>query len=517
MRESETLRGWEGALERWLAPFLSALGREAQRRWAPVYLKGLILPGERKSVEPLAARVAPGGTEQLHHFIGGSPWATGPLEAVLAEEADALVGGPEAVLGIDDPALPRRGKHWVGVARQYCGCLGKRANCQVLVSLPLARGEVPVPVGLRLFLPDEWTADPGRCARAGVPEEHRRALAKPEIALEEVDRVIAAGVRFGRVLADAGYGAGAAFRRGLSARGLLWAVGVLKVQNVYPAAVGPLWPTAAGGRPRKHPVPSEAPVAAEAALAGVAWRRVSWRRGTKGPLAAEFAALRVRPAEGEQLRNGRHPPGEGWERSSQRAGRRASRLGRAEVLPLEPAGGRDARGAGGPDQGPLGVRAGAPAAQGGAGARPLRGPLLDRPAPARAHGDARLLLPPAPAAEGTGEKAKPDRRGRRRGRACPRSAGGCSRPSTSRSPAARAAGLTSGHCCRPECPGSARWWTLRCPDRCCVGAGIAAGAPKRSARFAGRQERPACRWRRWRGRAMALCQAAPSQVLEQHR
>src|SRR3954452_12588197 len=235
MRESETSRGWEGALERWLAPVLSAWGREAQRRWAPVYLKGLILPGERKSVEPLAARVAPGGTEQLHHFIGGSPWATGPLEAVLAEEADRLVGGPEAVLVIDDTALPKQGKHSVGVARQYCGCLGKRANCQVLVSLTLARGEVPVPVGLRLFLPDGWTADPGRCARAGVPEEHRRPLAKPEIALEEVDRVVAAGVRFGRVLADAGYGAGAAFRRGLSARGLLWAVGVLKVQTCnYP-------------------------------------------------------------------------------------------------------------------------------------------------------------------------------------------------------------------------------------------------------------------------------------------
>src|SRR3954464_4319350 len=124
MRESETLRGWEGALERWLAPFLSALGREAQRRWAPVYLKGLILPGGRKSVEPLAglprpggrkggeplaARVAPDGTEQLHHFIGGSPWATGPLEAVLAEEADALVGGPEAGLGGGDPAPPEAG------------------------------------------------------------------------------------------------------------------------------------------------------------------------------------------------------------------------------------------------------------------------------------------------------------------------------------------------------------------------------------------------------------------------
>src|SRR3954463_16282072 len=174
MDDGSSGQGWAGELERWLEPFLARLRRQAQRRWAPVYLKGLILPGERKSVEPLAARVAPGGTEQLHHFIGGSPWATGPLEAVLAEEADALVGGPEAVLVIDDTALPKQGKHSVGGARQYCGCLGKRADCQVLVSLPLARGEVPVPAGLRLFLPDEWTADPERCAGAGVPEEHRR-------------------------------------------------------------------------------------------------------------------------------------------------------------------------------------------------------------------------------------------------------------------------------------------------------------------------------------------------------
>jgi SRSO17 transposase len=196
------------------------------------------------------------------------------------------------------------------VARQYCGALGKRANCQVLVSLTLAGGEVPVPVGLRLFLPEAWAADAERCARAGVPEEHRRALAKTDIALAEVDRVLAAGVRFGRVVADAGYGISAAFRQGLSERGLAWAVGVPKVQNVHPTGVGLRWPAARTGRPRKHPVPSEDPVPAEAMLAGAEWRRVVWRRGTKGPLAAEFAALRVRPAEGDQLRNGRHLPGE---------------------------------------------------------------------------------------------------------------------------------------------------------------------------------------------------------------
>src|SRR3954465_12181413 len=270
---------WRAELDGWLAPFLAVLGHRKRRSWAPAYLRGLLGPGERKSLQPMAAGLGLKGHDQLQHFVASPAWDDAPLRRLLVAKADALVGGPDAaVLVVDDTALPKKGERSVGVARQYCGCLGKRANCQVLVSLTLARGEVPVPVGLRLFLPDEWTADPGRCARAGVPEAHRRPLAKPEIALEEVDRVIAAGVRFGRVLADAGYGAGAAFRRGLSARGLLWAVGVLKVQNVYPAAVGLLWPTAARGRPRKHPVPSEAPVAAEAALAGVAWRRIAWRR-----------------------------------------------------------------------------------------------------------------------------------------------------------------------------------------------------------------------------------------------
>jgi SRSO17 transposase len=300
----------EAALDAWLAPFLAVMGRVTRRRWAPLYLHGLIGPGGRKSLQPLAARLGLGGHDQLQHFIASPAWDDEPLRRVLAGEADALVGGPDAVLVVDDTALPKKGKLSVGVARQYCGALGKRANCQALVSLTLARGEVPLPLGLRLFLPDEWAADPERCARAGVPEGHRRALAKPDLALAEVDRVIAAGVRFGRVLADAGYGASAAFRQGLSMRRLAWAVGILKSQNVYPATVELLWPKAARGRPRKHPVPSEAPVAAEAVLAGAAWRRISWRLGTKGPLAAEFAALRVRPAEGARLRNGQHLPGD---------------------------------------------------------------------------------------------------------------------------------------------------------------------------------------------------------------
>jgi SRSO17 transposase len=196
---------WAGDLERWLAPFLARLSRQAQRHWAPVYLKGLLLPGERKSVEPMAGRVAPGDVQQLHHFVSTSPWATAPLEAELARQAVRLVGGPDAVLVIDDTALVKQGKHSVGVQHQYCGQLGKKANCQALVSLTLARDEVPACVGLRLFLPEAWAADRERCRAAGVPDglEHRP---KWQIALAEIDRLLAAGVRFGCILTDAEYG-----------------------------------------------------------------------------------------------------------------------------------------------------------------------------------------------------------------------------------------------------------------------------------------------------------------------
>jgi SRSO17 transposase len=291
---------WRAELDGWLEPFLATLGHEKRRLWAPVYLRGLLGPGERKSLQPMAAGLGLRGHDQLHHFVASAAWDDAPLRRLLVAKADALVGGPGAVLVIDDTALPKQGRHSVGVARQYCGASGKRANCQVLVSLTLARGEVPVPVGLRLFLPEGWAADRDRRARAGVPDEHRRAEPKTELALAEVDRITAAGARFGRVVADAGYGISAAFRQGLSARGLVWAVGVPKVQNVYSTAVELRWPVARTGRPRKHPEPSEQPVPAAAMLAGAAWRRVVWRRGTKGPLAAEFAASRVRPAEGEQ-------------------------------------------------------------------------------------------------------------------------------------------------------------------------------------------------------------------------
>jgi SRSO17 transposase len=164
-------------------------------------------------------------------------------------------------------------------------------------------------VALRLFLPGEWTRDPERCAAAGVPEGEAVARGKGEIALAEVDRPVAAGVRFGAVLADAGYGASAAFRRGLSERGLAWAVGIPRNQKVYGTDVRLVPP---GGRGRR-PVPDQEPREAEAVLADLPWRRVTWRRGTKGPLAARFAAARIRVGDGATWANNRHLPGdEAW-------------------------------------------------------------------------------------------------------------------------------------------------------------------------------------------------------------
>ena len=250
----------------------------------------------------MAARAGEVGYDQLHHFISAGIWDSAPLEAALLAEADRLVGGETAVLVIDDTALPKKGAHSVGVAPQYASSLGKTANCQSLVSLTLASREVPVMVGLRLFLPESWTDDPGRMARAGVPEERRTVLTKPEIAIEEIDRVIAAGVRFGCVLADAGYGSSAPFRQALTERGLLWAVGLSRRQNVYPTDVALLFPVAKTGKPRQYHIPDQPSVSAEAALAGEKWQKVSWRRGTKGPLTCHFAARRVRIADGHKQR-----------------------------------------------------------------------------------------------------------------------------------------------------------------------------------------------------------------------
>jgi SRSO17 transposase len=273
---------WHDDFREWLKPFLAVFKRSEQRCWAPLYLQGLLGPGARKSVEPMAERVCPGQTQQLHHFVSTSTWSTAPLEQVLRKTADALVGGKDAALIVDDTALPKQGKHSVGVKRQHCGVLGKQANCQVLVSLTLARKEGPVPIALRLYLPEEWAQDEARRAAARVPESITFEP-KGDIALAQIDAALADGVRFGMVLADAGYGSSAGFRTGLTQRGLRWAVGVQPTQKVYPADVTldmPANPPV--GRPAKYAKPS---------VPGVSVVQMIEMLGLKA-LAALFVALR---------------------------------------------------------------------------------------------------------------------------------------------------------------------------------------------------------------------------------
>ncbi|HEY9234096.1 MAG TPA: transposase, partial [Phenylobacterium sp.] len=180
--------GWRADLEEWLRPFLGALGHPARQAMCPLYVAGLIGPGDRKSVQPMAERLGLPGHDALHHFIAAGVWDAGPLETALAQEADRLVGGRGGFLIVADTALPKKGlpkkglpkkgTRSVGVAPQYASTLGKTANCQTLVSLTLARGEVPVPFALRLFLPEEWTRDAARLERAGVPGDRRTPRTK---------------------------------------------------------------------------------------------------------------------------------------------------------------------------------------------------------------------------------------------------------------------------------------------------------------------------------------------------
>lgn len=320
--------GWEGRFDRWLEPFLDVWRSKKRRHWAPLYLHGLLVPGERKSIEPIAERVAPGHEQELRHFVSESEWDDDALEDLLWEKADALLGCEDAVAIVDDTALPKKGKHSVGVAHQYCGALGKQANCQCLVSVTLAKDDVPLPVALRLYLPEDWTRDRERCDTAGVPQDVV-FRAKWQIALEELRRLKKAGIRFGSVLADAGYGVCAEFREELSKLGWLWAVGILSNHRVYPARVRTRKPRPHphGAPPRKHGIPShKVRSVAEAIdqLGPQSFRTVTWRTGSKGrPLRGRFAARRVRLGDGGKASRGTVLPGrEVWLVCEQQANER---------------------------------------------------------------------------------------------------------------------------------------------------------------------------------------------------
>ncbi len=283
-------------------------------RVAPLrdYCLGLLLPGERKSVEPMAALTAPARTAAQHqsllHFVGQAPW---PDEPVLAKVRAMVLPeierhGPIEAWIIDDTGFPKKGRHSVGVARQYCGQLGKQDNCQAAVSLSLANGHASLPVRWRLYLPEEWARDKARRATAGVPEEVAFQT-KPEIALEQLRWACAAGLPRGVVLLDAGYGNHTSLRAETTALGLTYVAGILSSTSVWPPGTEPLPPKPWSGRGR-HPrrVRRDAehqPVSVEElalALPKRAWRTIGWREGTADRLRSRFARVRVRAAHRDE-------------------------------------------------------------------------------------------------------------------------------------------------------------------------------------------------------------------------
>jgi SRSO17 transposase len=279
--------------------------------WAGVYLQGLLLDGERKSIEPLSRRVRlPQGLtskdpeQALQQFVNQSPWDEQPLLRRYRARLAEACASPQGIFLFDDVSLPKQGSHSVGVQRQYCGALGKKANCQVLVSVHYVSPTGHYPLDLRLYLPDQWLAEPDRLDQAGVPPQERRPLTKAQIALELLDRVRAEGLLGWAAVADAGYGVSGEFREGVAARGLRYLVGVTEDFVVFPQPPQWLPPApATGGRPQTRPQLAEdspPPVPLHELAARLPRRQVTWRQGTKGPLRGRFAWLRVWPGHGWQ-------------------------------------------------------------------------------------------------------------------------------------------------------------------------------------------------------------------------
>lgn len=271
------------------------------------YCRGLVVTEERKSVEPMAAKLAPERTAAKHqsllHFVGNSDWSD---ESVLAKVRELVLRAIEAqgkieAWIIDDTGFPKKGVHSVGVARQYCGRLGKTDNCQIAVSLSVANHAASLPIAYRLYLTEEWAGDPARRAKVHVPPEVKFKT-KPEIALDQIRAALAAGVAPGVVLTDAAYGTIGAFRAELTALGLLYAVAVQANTRVWKPGVEP-GPKMRSGRGRTRALArGEAepqPVSVKELAIGLpasVWTEVAWREGSNATLESRFAALRVRPA-----------------------------------------------------------------------------------------------------------------------------------------------------------------------------------------------------------------------------
>jgi SRSO17 transposase len=310
------------ARQKRFAAYLDSLAQAAAHvdRSVPLknYCKGLLLPGERKSVEPMAARLAPENVrrmhQSLHHLVADAPWSDEAMLERVRGYALAAMRKREPVMAwiVDDTGFPKKGKESVGVARQYCGQLGKQENCRVAVSLSVTTATWSVPVAYRLYLPESWCNDRARRERTGVPEQ-TQFQSKPRIALDQIRQAVAQDVPRGVVLADAAYGVDSQFRAGLRELQLEYAVGVQSSVSVWEPGQQPLpaKPLRPRGRPPKllRRDENHQPVSTKAlavALPETAWKQIRWREGSK-KLHSRFAAVRVRPAHRDYKKSEPHP------------------------------------------------------------------------------------------------------------------------------------------------------------------------------------------------------------------
>ncbi len=283
------------------------------------YCTGLLLPGERKSVEPIAARLAPENVrrmhQSLHHVVSDAPWSDEEvLRAVRNYALPAMQRkGPVVCWVVDDTGFPKKGSHSVGVTRQYCGQVGKQENCRVAVSLSVATWTSSLPIAWRLYLPEIWAHDPKRRKAAGIPEEVQFET-KPKIALRQIREAVEEGVARGVVVADAGYGTDGQFRKGITELNLEYVVGVQSSASVWEPGKEPLPAKAFQGTGRPPRLlrrdKDHQPVSARQlalTLPAEAWKAVNWRQGTKHKLRSRFAAVRIRPAHRDYWQAEPHP------------------------------------------------------------------------------------------------------------------------------------------------------------------------------------------------------------------
>lgn len=288
-------------LETFLSEMLAPLGRSERRHWGAVYVRGLLLNGERKSIGAMGQRLPEVNEQSLQQLLSQSPWAWKPVWEHLAQKLSRTF--PPSAWVIDDTSFPKQGQHSVGVQRPYCGALGKKANCQVAVSLHQTSRQGSSPLAWRLYLPESWIEDETRCRQAGVPNllSFRK---KWELALDLIDQTLAGGVpRPPVVLADAGYGDITEFRQGLEQRQLPYAVAVTSQVLVWiePPQLTPYVPKPTGrptGRLYQYGEQKPLSVRRVAESQQKRFRTVTWREGTKGAMRSRFLARRVQPAHG---------------------------------------------------------------------------------------------------------------------------------------------------------------------------------------------------------------------------